>query len=779
MKRLKFIVFIELLLGCNMYAQPLSFNENQQAHRRYWYYRTRFVNDFMHIGDKQGDCICFPERNYNDGSSTSAKVGPDQIDINNQYLSALALEYKLLSRSYQSTDITIKEIFYILKTINRLDSRADYFWAASPPTNDNMSSFPENTNLNGFMLREDMPHNYFTSSNMNSNYKHFNYAQTEYNSTATASNLSYTGLGKIDTLSNENKFCRYIDFPGNYPGGQPKSDLTLPHDKYYSMFIAFMMLVKYIPSGTEYYEHGVLQTFQDGESDIKQEVRNITNRCHPYLRGNLFGGPGTNWIMEYPDGTNLQHLGQPAPYSYPIAKMICYINGGYPWSWPCDSKQDGFSLTTGLANYNTLPWNPIPVGWTIGSEDGAVFIGTNMAGSNAPVKPLGGSPIPIPTNVAMQLNSSTHSVEWTDLLRRVLHQKGLLMKQKSVYANPINVAPCTGPYNFGGGDDPGFEWRSQDRLEHPHSRVSNTPPPGNYPGVDYMLLHNLYYEYLNQQSDAGNAELGAYKAAYNLMDNYDTQIWPMQHTISPIGGGNGLTQVFLTGVDANTNQITNPPGPGTLYTSQQPAYIKVFQNLESTANIYAAASPAAPNNTIPAKIEYRAGKGITLKDGFEVKYGADFYAYIKRYVCADADYGSGMRQAQTNDASNDYMNDYMNEMVPIHYIESPLSDADKYPFESETDYNEEMNTFENADAGEFKILPNPSTGIIKIQTKKQDEYETIAMRIYDMRGVLIRSLEDIPAEQEINLEGYSEGIYMIQIMSSYGKSITKKVEIIK
>ena len=28
-------------------SQPLTFNENQRAHRRYWYYRTRMINDFM------------------------------------------------------------------------------------------------------------------------------------------------------------------------------------------------------------------------------------------------------------------------------------------------------------------------------------------------------------------------------------------------------------------------------------------------------------------------------------------------------------------------------------------------------------------------------------------------------------------------------------------------------------------------------------------------------------------------------------------------------------
>ncbi|MES2132614.1 MAG: T9SS type A sorting domain-containing protein [Bacteroidota bacterium] len=789
MKKIIFIFFIEALTSFDSFSQPLNFAENEQAHRRYWYYRTRFINDFVKIGEAQGDCICFPERNYNssDGTSITAKVGPDQIDIMNQYLSALALEYKLLSRNNQSTDETIREIFYILKTINRLDNEADWFWSSSAPTTDHMSGYPQTVNLNGFILREDMPHDYFDSTTNagKPNYKHFNYAITEYNSTATAANLSYIGLNEINQLTNDNKFSNYQNFPSHGTSPQQKEDLTWVHDKYQSMLIAFMLLVKYIPDGTGYYENSTLQTFQDGESDILQEVRNITNRCHPYIRGNRFGGTGSNWILQYPDGSNLPIGKDATPYSYPLAKMICYINSGYPFSPPCDSYQDLTSLTHGFTFYNLLPYNPIPsITPTLGSEDGAVFIGNCMAGSNAPVRAPNWSPLPVflPVNIVMPINSGSNRVEWTELLRRVLHQKGTLMQPETKYTDPISTAPCTGPFNYTGGNDAGHDWKSQDRLEHPKSfyAPNTNAPPGNYPGVDYMLLHNLYYEYLNQQSDDGITELGVYKTAYNLMDNYDTRVWPRQAIVNAFG--NGQSQSILIGVDANVSQVTNPPGPGTLLTTKQPAYIKVFQNLESIAKIYATTSPAAPNNTIPAKVEYRAGKVIVLKDGFEVRSGADFHAYIKRYVCAAEDYGSGMRQAQNTDqASNDYMSDYMNSMVTIHGVESPKSASDNYPYSS-TD-EEQYSTQEefNAHALEQRTImsPNPSSGIFHIQTKKISEEEILLLNVYDMKGQLIMSINSISSEQEINLEAYGNGIYMIQIISNTGRSMVKKIEVLK
>jgi hypothetical protein len=297
-----------------LFSQPLSIDENQRAHRRYWYYRTRMINDFMKVGGEQGDCIVQAERNQGRGD-LSAWIGPDQIDITNQYMSALALEYKLLTRNNQSTTETIKELFYLIKTLNRLDAFADILWEPSPPTSDDFSGKSQSVYLNGFMLREDMPRNY-----LKDNITHFNYELLENGYNGTPSSVpnpvvnykSFTGLDHVNYLYkgafNEfDGFLPYITAPTGAP--RLKIDLVNPHDKYYSMFIAFMFIRKYIPAGTTYSENGIVQSFQDGETDIREEVLKITNRCHPFLRGNTFGGPLSNWIMENPDGTAFNNLG--------------------------------------------------------------------------------------------------------------------------------------------------------------------------------------------------------------------------------------------------------------------------------------------------------------------------------------------------------------------------------------------------------------------------------------------------------------------------------------
>ncbi len=140
---LKIVIGLNFILISSEIKSQALYDPNSvlQAHRRYWYYRTRFINDFTHIGNKQGDCIAFAERNHEGwpvNDLYKSKVGPDQIDQMNNYLTVLALEYKMLTRTNQSTTETIKEIFYILDTYNRLDSEADEFWGNNIPTNDSL-----------------------------------------------------------------------------------------------------------------------------------------------------------------------------------------------------------------------------------------------------------------------------------------------------------------------------------------------------------------------------------------------------------------------------------------------------------------------------------------------------------------------------------------------------------------------------------------------------------------------------------------------------------------
>lgn len=764
MKNIKFLYLIIFLVEITTaFAQSPILDD--VAHRRYWFYRTRMINDFMKVGTEQGDCIVFPERNQG-ATDHTAKVGPDQIDITNQYLLTLALEYKFLSASNESTRETLKEIYSLIYTINRLDEEADQFWATNHPTNDIIQ--PNPNDRNGFMLREDMPRNYFNKTQNSTNYLHFNYgARIDPNNPK-----SFTGLEEITTLDDDNKFSNFLGFnplplyaydfcdPGDAVLDdfchdtycKSRCSLTLPHDKYYSMFLAFMFLIKYIPDNVGYTdEFNVQHTFQDGVYDIKTEVRNITNRCHTYLRGNTFGSQLSNWVMEYPDETNLYHLGKVLWYSYPLATMICKINDDYPWNVSCLNKQDGISSTTGFMWYDLLNANPIPAQTpTLESEDGSVFIGYCQAGSNSNSGLFAG-----PLWQSMHDNALMNGTEWSELMRKVLHQTGGLASDFPLFAMPLSVAPCAGPYNFGDGNNGGYEWSSQDRNEHPSKRGTNSPFAGNYPGVDYMLLHNLYYEYLCQEDISGE-----YNAAHNLMDQIDEMNWPFN------------LQYHWKVIDPNMPLDPNQ-GNVNIGTTSIPIPLKVFQNIRSTAKIYATASPWAPNNTIPSEIEYRAGKEIALLPGFSVEQGSSFSARVERYLCSDADYDygtNGMRPGTDSPPSN-YETDIMNTTIPTHYVKGSKSNAQLYPGGSQENV---FSTKTNLNENKIEISPNPNNGNFTISTN-QKEGSLTSIEIINTLGNTIQKIPKSNSSTiEINIKDQPSGLYIVKITSE-GKTIIKKI----
>ena len=780
----KFVILslsIIFLLQFNLQSQ-----QDETAHRRYWFYRTRLINDFMKIGKNQGECIVISERNQGTTGpgvgpgGTTAKIGNDQIDLTNIYLATLALEYKLLTRNSQSTDETIKEIFHLLYSINRLDLEAEFFWNASfiPPYG-NLSA---NGALNGYIMREDFPTDFIWN-----NIGHYNYSLLEdgYN----GSNLntlpnpfntyeSFSGLPHVSQVDGDTFFEQYLNSP--IPANKPK--VSLVQDKFFSMFFAFMCLVKYIPNGTIYYENGVAQQFQDGGYGIKEQAQAITNRIFPYLQGNVFSNPTANdWLLEQPDGSNVGPFAGAGifAYSWPVHRAVCHINNNYPWNWTdiCTSYSDVLVNTVGLLSYMTTGNLPIP------AEDQALFQLWNQASSNYPVFNIvaGSFPpslvgVPVTCDLAMIPNVIAHDLQWASLARKVLFQSGFLFMPTSTITNPLNVAPSFGPFNFpiGTPQFPDFQWSSPDRTEHPKYRGNPCWFPGNYPGIDFMFLHNLYYEYLNQEDDIFNNQAVTYKNAYNLMDNYDEFIWPKSFNAMTIG---------IQGNKAN---------------------VKVFQNLESRALIYATASPFSPMNTIPSDVEYRAGKEIALLPettnhwGFTVEEGSNFNAYIRRYKWTNGDYGGGLKtNGDPNQAGAEYENDEMNTTIAIHTVDHPMSDSDLHPGLNEQpipnnfpqSLNNEIlhdmiaqnnegkalaNSLENLTR--LSVMPNPNSGQFKVVANTISDQEVFELTLFDTKGEVLEKISNF-LSGEFDLSQYSKGLYLIKLTSNFGYNYSKKISV--
>ena len=752
MKKTKLNLMVFALFLTNTILLSQSTINDDVAHRRYWYYRARFINDFTKMGINQGECIVLAERNQgitNGVYDNTAKVGPDQIDLSNMYLASLALEYKLLTRNNQNTDETIKEIYQLLYTLNRLDLGADKVWDAYATHNPvhalYLGVMAPNTNtsdMNGYMMREDMYHDFISN-----NFSHFNYDVTESGCTG---NGGFTGLPNLSVLDQDSKFQHYVNSPfGTTFSGQTTipiaAEVSLVHDKYYSMLAAFMFIVKYIPPGKNYYENGIAQTFQDGTSGIQEQAIAITNRLFPYIKGNTFPhATQDEWILRQGDGSTIGYTAGAfmSNYSFSTSRAVCNINTGYPWpvSNTCSSYLDQTAQTIGLAAY-------ISLGGAQPTQDLAVFTAWNQAFSNFPISVF-------PCWFGMSANTTSGNLRWAELVREVLFQTHPIYTSISSIETPISNAPCEGPWNQSSNSYWAYyanqDWSAQDRTEHPNAMGATTGIfAGNYPGVDYMFLHNLFYEYLNQKNMSGK-----YDKAINFMDNLDEQTWPMYSTVTS----------------------------GLLGTTSSPANIHVFQNLTSRAQI---------NSYIASQVDYRAGKEIALlpengtTPGFSLQEGSEFAAYIQRYLCSVSDYGSGLRAAQTT-PTYDYEADQMNTTVRTHSVSYPPSSSDLYPDPVQEDFPNAQNVSAKAQeemvkkfSGEnkrFEVEPNPNNGAFKIIANKVEENETLSLIIIDMKGTIIYEEANF-ITGEFDFTNYDTGIYMARLKSSLGYTSSKKINI--
>ncbi len=104
-----------------------------------------------------------------------------------------------------------------------------------------------------------------------------------------------------------------------------------------------------------------------------------------------------------------------------------------------------------------------------------------------------------------------HQYEHLALISCILHGDcpPMLQREKAMYEHLLETAPRHGPFNYGdsdasvrheGADYPHLdeyhhEWSSMNRFVWPQRRGDGTPEyfRGEYNGLDFMLLHNLFY----------------------------------------------------------------------------------------------------------------------------------------------------------------------------------------------------------------------------------------------------------------------------------------------
>lgn len=309
---------------------------------------------------------------------------------------------------------------------------------------------------------------------------------------------------------------------------------------------------------------------------------------------------------------------------------------------------------------------------------------------------------------------------------------------KNEMRNVLIQAPCEGNYNFYP-NRPGPEWGNPNRLDrmdptYRYNLTCQTGFLGEYHGLDYMLLHNLYYLALKKETNN----------ATSINDQDDR---------------------FINLTFPNSQGFVKPN------TKTKGAFEYITSN--STLN---------PN----AAVDFRAGKVIKLIPGFTVKPGADFHAYINPYHCAST-YGELNRVADGQ--TGDYMEDDQPKQKHVkNKYESTESLNDEQTQQIENLSNALQNKMDSLTkaiapimeglASKILVFPNPNNGVFKIAFNLEKE-DNINLLIIDVNGKEVYKHNFIVGEIEypFDFSNLPKGIYMAIAKNSKGETYNQKITI--
>ncbi len=501
-------------------------------HRKYWYYRSRLVNDFVKVGLNDGESMPFNQRGLyspNGFADPYPKlfVG-DGTSTLGYYIGVLATEYHLLAASHQDTSKVRHELFCALNAINRLDFKAEGLFQPGAET------------LNGFFIRDDIP-----TSLLTNNLSHFNYYD----------NPSRGFLSKLQHAAHsvESDWSRA-------KAASNGLDISMSQDQVYNLLLGIALVSKLVPE-TETDNNALFPYESGAEISLTRESRRIASRIIRFMRsptniaGTACGNPGNTfpnlWRIRLPTTCSLVAAGNDASaFAYPLSEINCQLNTQAsppnitfdPVPHTCSvfsQYYDPYAMGAGYAFWNltvktaqTIPGNPDDY------MDTRVFYANLAAIGNcsyntivdqflttittslqlSPVLNWLGIVINWVYNTATQhvttfvpgykinstgadilVNSYIYGapIDHAPLARVVLHGGFYQHNPNYSFRYLLDIAPCDDIYNFGVGNQSTYEWSSDSRLDHPNRRgkdpVAAKIPSGEYNGIDYMLYHNLWY----------------------------------------------------------------------------------------------------------------------------------------------------------------------------------------------------------------------------------------------------------------------------------------------
>ena len=562
----RFIAVLILLIILSLeisYAQNPSPNNKVQRLMKYWLYRKRLEQDFLTgIAGELGHNIPSHERTLNDHTIDFS----DQIIYYSYYISVLATEYKLLSNWNQPTNKVVAELYYALKSFNDLDGFSESFF-------DSQWGFT----LNGFFTRDDVAMDYYTGSTPNANYvdainrlNQNNFGSLAVNSFGNTSGGS--GSGWVD-------YVIFAHHSGSY--------FEESKDQVVALLLGLRIVQKC--SDNLYYQN----------NDIKQMAKDIGNRVVNWIHTPNVTPNALHWKIKNPVTGIQVHAGYDAAgWAYGISKTYKALTGNnnpttaatFDASWQV-LKRD---FKWGAHNYY-IAFGLIPdEGWKMLSllcSSGCCE--TNWAKIDYNSR----------SNLIPKMRFWHFPLIWHFL------NGGFLATSQSDYEDLLDDAPCFGPYNYGNGNYLHGNFSSPSKFYRQDIEGDDIGGnTGDYNGLDYMLLYNMFLLAYYGNGDADYINL------------YNTEVYQDL----PFSSSNAIG----VGIIGDAAYITSHKT------------IDAYSTINSNGNV-----------------TFRAGESINLNNGFQIVPGADFSAIIDDFICnQDGDQYLRVMQQTDNSEINSSIN---------------------------------------------------------------------------------------------------------------------------
>lgn len=644
---------------------------------KYWYYRYRLQTAFTVIGEGDGRSLPAACRNINGG--TEIRWNDETPRDLGYYLGVLATEYKLLSKA-SDRNKTLTELYYAMLAAERLDEHAEQYFSAT-------------NSLNGFFIRMDVPE---------------------------ATPISTLGLNSLNTMINQVG----PDVVNTYSDQGFKA---MSQDKIYALWKGLVLVRECLPD----------QNFTVTRLDGSTTTMNFNIRARDYIANTvewMKNGPGLNpnWIIEKPDGSAIpmEEGGIAIPYEYPI-KIISSMYG-------TDNMVPGSSALGifSLAVSNALAGS---------STSGGIFTQRLMLSDLLSICDCAPVPVYWPEGT---LTDVSNEYTWTPFylsLWSFIHGHDIDDDDVTEQAREqLNGAPVCGPARipaataskwdqFTQGEYIPYGWQAPCKYAGSYEQqyVENHES-GFFPGLDYMLLHNLYRlnEYPTTSFPAGNK----YE---NHINAHVSQTYPLYLPLYPYESGSHLVP-FEFG-----------------------SMIDIVAENDITAD---------------GDVSYRAGESIRLTPGFHTASGSSFRAYIRPFDCNL--YGENYsRQGTTKDMMPtseqiQAIEEFRQTQEQQFRAERMKEKRQKGLMEHEANnVSSPLQKKDDVSQSASMPFPNPTTNSFKFYNSSPVDQ----LLVEDISGKVV--LEERTLEVgviEIDLEDYADGIYIMKVISG-GQSATYKV----